>query len=63
MSSQKQKETKQTEPTFTKAQFLASEQFSAVQIDFLSAILEDDKTYTVEQVNHLIEEKVKKAVN
>lgn len=60
MSSQKRKE---TEPTFTKAQFLASKQFTAVQRDFLNAILEDGQSYTMDQVKQLVEENVKKAVN
>jgi hypothetical protein len=52
----------QAELTYTKAQFLASKQFTAIQRDFLNAILEDGKTYTMDQVKQLIEEYAKKAV-
>jgi hypothetical protein len=55
-------QTKQAEQTYTKAQFLASKQFTAIQRDFLNAILEDGKTYTMDQVKQLIEEYAKKAV-
>lgn len=69
MSNQKSKvdeqteQTKRTEQTYTKAQFLASKQFTAVQRDFLNAILEDGQSYTMDQVKQLVEENVKKAVN
>lgn len=62
MKNKKSKANEQAEQTYTKAQFLASKQFTAIQRDFLNAILEDDKTYTMDQVKQLIDEYAKKAV-
>lgn len=40
--------------TFTKAQFLASNQFTPGQKDILQALLAEDKTYTQDQVTEAI---------
>lgn len=40
---------------FAKRQFTASKQFTAQQKDVLNALLEDDRLYTVEEVNAILE--------
>lgn len=49
-------------PTFTKAQFLASKQFTSIQKDVLSVLLNNDETYTHEQVEKLLEDFAKRTV-
>ena len=48
------KETTQTAALFTKAQIVKSKRYMRY-VDFLSGNLRDDKTYTLEQVDNLIE--------
>lgn len=43
------------EPTFTKQQFLESKLFSTLQKDVISALLQDEETYTTDQVKQKIE--------
>ncbi|MCM3273661.1 hypothetical protein [Paenibacillus elgii] len=43
------------EPTFTKQQFLESKLFSALHKDMISALLQDEETYTTDQVKQKIE--------
>ena len=40
-------------PTFTKKQFVKSQRF-AKQCDLLNVLLEDDKVYTIEEVEKII---------
>ena len=40
-------------PTFTKKQFIKSQRF-AKRCDLLAVLLEDDKTYTIEEVETII---------
>jgi len=47
---------------YTKAQFLASKQFTAVQKDVLRALMKDSETYTVEQARRLIDDFAKRKV-
>lgn len=49
-------------PAYTKAQFLASKQFTAVQKDVLRALMKDGETYTVEQAQKLIDDYAKRKV-
>jgi hypothetical protein len=49
-------------PVYTKAQFLASNQFTPIQKDVLRAILKDGETYTHEQVQKMIEDFAKRKV-
>lgn len=49
-------------PTFTKAQFLASKQFTPIQKDVLRVLLKDNETYTHEQVQKLLEDFAKRKV-
>ncbi|WP_239551394.1 hypothetical protein [Paenibacillus elgii] len=49
-------------PAFTKQQFLESKLFTAQQKDLLSALLQDEETYTTDQVKQQIEQYLKKAV-
>lgn len=59
--SQKGKPT-QKEPTFTKAQFLASEQFTGLEKDFLRSILKDGEQYTIAQAKDLLKKTLSKEV-
>jgi hypothetical protein len=47
---------------YTKEQFLASKQFTAVQKDVLRALLKDGETYTVDQAQKLIDDFAKRKV-
>ncbi|MCP1311112.1 hypothetical protein [Paenibacillus tyrfis] len=49
-------------PAFTKQQFLESKLFTAQQKDLLNALLQDEETYTTDQVKQQIEQYLKKAV-
>lgn len=51
-----------TELTFTKEQFLKSGNFTPIQKDVLRAILKDGETYTLDQVNKLLEDFTKRKV-
>ena len=50
----KKNETTETVPVFTKEQFLKSNKYRQYK-DLLSAVLDDTKTYSKEQVNEIIE--------
>ncbi|WP_258959226.1 hypothetical protein [Paenibacillus tyrfis] len=49
-------------PAFTKQQFLESQLFTAQQKDLLNALLQDEETYTTDEVKQQIEQYLKKAV-
>ncbi|GLI08104.1 hypothetical protein YDYSG_41340 [Paenibacillus tyrfis] len=49
-------------PAFTKQQFLESKLFTAQQKDLLNALLQDEETYTTDEVKQQIEQYLKKAV-
>jgi hypothetical protein len=49
-------------PVYTKAQFLASKQFTPVQKDVLRALMKDGEVYTVEQARRLIDDYAKRKV-
>lgn len=51
---------KETAPAFTKEQFINSKTYSQYK-DYLSAALDDTKTYTKEQVNEMISKYYRKA--
>ena len=50
-----------SETVHTKAQLLASQKYAGKQ-DIINVLLEDGKSYTIEQVNMLIEKFMKGAV-
>ncbi len=54
------KETKKTENKFTKSQVLTSKKFT--NKDLINAILEDDKTYTLKEVETIINDYLKRKV-
>lgn len=56
------KETSQKEPVFTKEQVLVSKKFTPSEKDFLRAILEESKTYTVDQARNVLEKTLSKEV-
>ncbi|GKU79859.1 hypothetical protein [Paenibacillus sp. L3-i20] len=45
---------------FTKARLLGSEQFMPIQKDILTALLDDDKLYSVDDAKRKIEQYLKK---
>ncbi|SDJ76445.1 hypothetical protein [Paenibacillus naphthalenovorans] len=47
------------EAGYTKQQFLGSAKYAAYK-DVLNALLEDEETYTTEQINHLLKEFLQK---
>lgn len=49
-------------PTYTKAQFLASKQFTPIQKDVLRALMKDGEVYTVDQLFRLIDDYAKRKV-
>lgn len=51
-----------TEPTYTKAQFLASSRFTAAQRDILAAVLVGDRTYTDGEARKALESYLRKEV-
>lgn len=55
--------TTQTEPAYTKAQFLSSSRYTPAQRDILAAVLEDEKTYTDAQAKQALEAYLKKELN
>ncbi|WP_442601746.1 hypothetical protein [Paenibacillus sp. KN14-4R] len=57
----KENELNEKVQTYTKQQFLESQQFSPLQKDVLNALLED-REYTIEQANKIIEQFEKKVV-
>ncbi|HZG16965.1 MAG TPA: hypothetical protein VE710_18395 [Candidatus Bathyarchaeia archaeon] len=57
-----EKEVAQKEPTFTKAQFLSSKQFTPMEKDFLRTVLEDGKTYTLAQARKELEKALAREV-
>lgn len=48
--------------TFTKAQFLASKQFTPLEKDFLRSVLDDEKTYTIDQARDALKKTMSKEV-
>lgn len=62
MAEKKISEAKTTAPVFTKVQFLASAKYASRK-DLIGALLDDDKSYTCEQVDGLIEKYLKGRVN
>lgn len=59
---EKQKEAPKKEVTFAKKQFLKAANFSRVERDVLAVILEDDKQYTLDQVQKLLDDFKKRKV-
>lgn len=57
----KEKVTKKTENRFTKAQVLASKKFT--NKDLINAILKDDKTYTLKEVETALNKYLERKVN
>lgn len=57
----KEKATKETENRFTKAQVLASKKFT--NKDLINAILKDDKTYTLKEVETALNKYLERKVN
>ncbi|MBB6632762.1 hypothetical protein [Cohnella thailandensis] len=53
---------KQAEATYTKAQFLASKQFTPAQKDVLRALMPDGESLTVDQAQKLISDYAKRKV-
>jgi hypothetical protein len=49
-------------PEFTKEQYLCSERFTHKQKDILSALLEDGKAYTTEEVDGMMKAFLEKEV-
>lgn len=39
---------------YTKDQFFGSQQFTNIEKDFLSALLQEERTYTVSEANNLL---------
>ena len=58
----KKTETNKQEPTFTKGQILVSAKY-ANRRDALNVVLSDDKTYTLDQVDSLLDKFMKGNVN
>lgn len=54
MSKAEKQESPKKAVTFTKQQFLKAANFSRVERDVLAVILEDDKLYTLDQVQKLL---------
>ena len=52
----------QNGPAFTKAQFLASKQFTALEKDFLRSVLKDGEQYTIAQAKDLLKKTLSKEV-
>lgn len=56
----KQTETNQEKPKkavgFTKKQFMKAANFTRIERDVLNALLEDGKTYTIEQAKRIIDD-------
>ncbi|MDG0056993.1 hypothetical protein MMB75_25540 [Paenibacillus sp. P2(2022)] len=46
--------TASVEPRFAKEQFQDSQQFTNIEKDFLSALLQDKRTYTVSEAKNLL---------
>ncbi len=55
-------EKKQTEATYTKAQFLASKQFSPMQKDVLRALMPNGESFTLDQARKMINDYSKRKV-
>lgn len=55
-------ETEARPAAYTKAQFLASKQFTAIERDVLRALMREDETYTVDQAQKLIDDFAKRKV-
>lgn len=52
----------ETQPKFSKEQFLSSKQFTVAQKDILSVLLKDGETYTVDQAKKQVDDFLKKEV-
>lgn len=46
-------------PKFAKADLLSSKEFTAVDKDFLNALLTDGETYTIEEAKKILADKLK----
>jgi len=64
--SKKQPDSKQETPakafSFSKRQFLKAANFSRIECDVLNAILENDKRYTLEEVQNMLNDFKQEAV-
>ena len=58
----KQKEAPKKQVTFSKKQFLKAANFSRVERDVLAVILDDDKQYTLEEVQKALDDFKKRRV-
>ncbi|MEJ8548161.1 hypothetical protein [Brevibacillus borstelensis] len=59
---QKAKEASAKDPLFTKALILTSKRFNPLEKDFLQAVLDEGKSYSVEQVNEILKKALTKEV-
>ena len=59
---EKQKEIPPKQVRFAKKQFLKAANFSRVERDVLAVILDDDKQYTLEQVQKILDDFKKRKV-
>lgn len=56
---EEQQEMKTTDIRYTKEQILQAERFMQVQKDLIHGILQEDKSYTINEVQHMIEQFLK----
>jgi hypothetical protein len=49
-------------PSYSKQQFLGSQRFASPQKDVLASLLEDEKSYTAQEVDELLEQFLSKEV-
>lgn len=62
MTTKKENVAETVAPTYTKQQFLSAKRFAG-HSDLLNALLDDDQIYTMEQVEKLLEDFIKKEVS
>ncbi|MCY9658119.1 hypothetical protein P5G65_04875 [Paenibacillus chondroitinus] len=53
---------KSNQPEFTKEQFLISKSYTGLEKDIFRALLDDNKTYTKDQVREIADDFVRKEV-
>ncbi|MGQ7886857.1 hypothetical protein [Paenibacillus sp. WC2504] len=53
---------KSIQPEFTKEQFLVSKSYTGLEKDIFRALLDDNKTYTKDQVREIADDFVRKEV-
>jgi len=57
-----EKESTKVVGTFTKEQFIASKQFTPLEKDFLRSVLDEGKTYTIDQARDVLKKTMSKEV-